>query len=121
MNCRLVKALKAPEKLQGGTGAWKRLLAVDDRLRELARLDKPARSEKCPICDIPFAQLRACEIHFDHKALTRIPRGDTCSQCNLGVVSHWDAFGPSHAEASLEDVALAAGIRGVCLVMPLRS
>jgi len=117
----LVKALKAPENLRGATGAWKRLLAVDHRLRELARLDKPARGRTCPICDIPFAQLGARDIHFDHKALTRIARGDMCRPCNLGVVAHWDSFGPSHAEASLEDVTLAAGIRGVCLVMPLRS
>ena len=46
--------------------------------------------------------------------------GYFCKPCNTGVATVWDKFGPVHAEAALERVAVASTMKGVCIVLPLK-
>ena len=73
-----------------------------------------------PACGVPFAELKKKDVHFHHKALTVTGLGYFCAPCNQGVATVWDRFGPVHAEAALERVAVASGMKGVCIVLPTK-
>ena len=73
-----------------------------------------------PACGVKFSTLKKKDIHFHHKALTVTGLGYFCKPCNTGVATNWDKFGPVHAEAALERVAVASGMKGVCIVLPLK-